>query len=161
MLDVQPAVLPEKFCQRCSVVGGGIVQENDQRAAQMAQQAAQEQANLLLPDIVEVELVVQTQALSSGAHRDARNDRDFVSPSLAMIVNRRAPLRGPGPGHIRNQEEARFVGEDEVGAQPRGVFFIRGQSCFFHRAMASSSLSRARRSGFCGLQPRLCIRRPT
>jgi hypothetical protein len=29
-----------------------------------------------------------------------------------MIVNRSTALRGPGFGHIRNQEEARFVGKD-------------------------------------------------
>jgi hypothetical protein len=32
-------------------------------------------------------------------------------------------------------------------------FFIRGQSCCFHRAMAASSRSTARRSGFWQLQP--------
>jgi hypothetical protein len=31
---------------------------------------------------------------------------------LAVIVNRSTPLRRPGLGHIRNQEETRFVGKD-------------------------------------------------
>lgn len=161
MLDVQPAVLAKKFCQRGSIVGRRIVEYNDQRAVQMTQQSAEEDAYFLLPDIVEVELIVQAQTLSSGTHGDSGNDRDFVAPSLAVIVNRGASLRRPSPGHVRDQEEARFVGEDEVGAQPHGVFFIRGHSCCFHRAMPSSFLSRARRSGFCGLQPKLCISRPT
>jgi hypothetical protein len=78
----------------------------------VAQQRAEKQANLFLPDIIEVELIVQAQALSSGAYRDSGNDRDLVSPSLAMVVNRSTPLRGPCLGYIRNQKEARFVGED-------------------------------------------------
>ena len=51
------------------MVGGRVVQQNDHRAAQMEQQLAQKQANLFLPDIVEVELIVQTQALSSRAYQ--------------------------------------------------------------------------------------------
>jgi len=78
----------------------------------MAQQLAEKHANLFLPDIVEIKLIVQTQALSSGAYGDSGNDRDLVSPSLAMIVNRSTSLRGPGLGHIWNQKEARFVGKN-------------------------------------------------
>jgi hypothetical protein len=78
----------------------------------MAQQPAQKQADLLLPDIVEVELVVQAQALSFGAYGDSANDRDLVSPSLAVVVNRSTALRGPGLGYLRNQQEARFIGKN-------------------------------------------------
>jgi hypothetical protein len=78
----------------------------------MAQQLAEKHANLLLPNIVEVQLIVQAQVLSSRTHGDSGNDRDLVSPSLAVIVNRSTPLRGPGLGDMRNQQEARFVGKD-------------------------------------------------
>jgi hypothetical protein len=105
-------MLSQKLLEGRSLVSGRIVQKNDDRAPQVAQQLAEKHANFFLPDIVEVELIVQAQALSSGAYGNSGNDRDFVSPALAMIVNRSAPLRGPGLGHIRNQKEARFVGED-------------------------------------------------
>jgi hypothetical protein len=78
----------------------------------MEQHLAQKQANLFLPDIVEVEVIVQTQALSSRAYRDSGNDRDLVAPSLVIIVNRSTALRGPGLGHIRNQKKARLVRKD-------------------------------------------------
>jgi hypothetical protein len=78
----------------------------------MAQQGAEKGANLLLPDVVEVKLIVQAQALSLGAYGNSGNGRDLVAPTLTMIVNRSTPLRRPGLGHIRNKEEARFVGKD-------------------------------------------------
>ena len=94
------------------MVGGRIVQQNDHWAAQMAQQLAQKQANFFLPDIVEVELIVQTESLVAGAYGDSGNDRDLVAAALTMIVNRSTALRRPGLGYIRNQKEAGFVGKD-------------------------------------------------
>ncbi len=112
MLEMQAAMLSEKSLQRLSLVGGGVIQQDDHRAPQVAQQAAQKHADLLLPDIVEVELVVQAQTLLFGAYRDSRNDRDLVSSSLTVIVNRSAALWRPGLGHMRNQQETRFVSEN-------------------------------------------------
>src|ERR1019366_1278699 len=161
VLEMQTAMLSEKSLQWLSLVGGGVIQQDDHRAPQGAQQAAQKQADLLLPDIVEVELGVQAQTLLLGAYRDSRNDRDLVASSLPVIVNRSAALWRPGLGHMRNQQETRFVSENQVGTQPRSVFFMRGQSFCCQRTMACSSLSRARRSGICGLHCRLCINPPT
>jgi hypothetical protein len=112
VLDMKAAVLAQKLLERLSLVGGRIVQNNDHLPPQVAQQLAKKHAHFFLPDIVEVELIVQTEALASRTYRDSGNDRDLVSTSLAMIVNRSTALRGPGLGHIRNQKEARFVGKD-------------------------------------------------
>ena len=105
-------MLSEKSLQGLSLVGGGVIQQDNHRAPQMAQQPAQKHADLLLPDVVEVELVVQAQTLSFGAYRDSGNDRDLVSPSLTVIVNRSATLWRPGLGHMRNQQEPRFVSKN-------------------------------------------------
>jgi hypothetical protein len=51
----------------------------------------------------------------------------------------------PRLAHGWNQEEAGFVDEDEVGSQPSDVFFTRGQTAFFHRVIATSLRSIARR----------------
>jgi hypothetical protein len=112
LFDMQAAVLSQKLLERLSLVGGRIVQNNDHRAPQVAQQPAEKHAHFFLPDIVEVELIIQTEALASRTYRDSGNDRDLVTSALAMIVNRSTALWGPGLGHIRNQEEARFVSED-------------------------------------------------
>ena len=112
MFDMQPAMLSQQLLERCSLMGGRIIQDHDHLAPQLAQQLAQKQANFFLPDVVEIELIVQTQALAAGAYGDSRNDRDLVAPSLTMIVDWGAALWGPGLGHIRNQKEARFVSKD-------------------------------------------------
>ena len=112
MFDMQAAMLSQQLLERCSLVGGRIIQNHDHLAPQVAQQLAQKQANFFLPDVVEIELIVQTQTLAAGTYGDSRNDRDLVAPSLAMIVNWGTALRGPGLGHIRNQKEARFIGKN-------------------------------------------------
>jgi len=112
VLNVQASMLSQKLLERLALVGGRIVQNHDHLAPQVAQQLAQKQAHFFLPDIVEIKLIVQTQALSSRAYGDSRNDRDLVASPLTMIVNRGTALRGPGLGHIRNQKEARFIGKN-------------------------------------------------
>ena len=112
MLDMQAAMLSQQSLERCFLVGGRIVQNHDHVAPQVAQQLAQKHANFFLPDIVEIKLIVQTQALAARAYGDSRNDRELVAPALTMIVNWGTALRGPSLGHIRNQEEARFIGNN-------------------------------------------------
>ena len=74
MFDVQPGMLPQKLSQGLPLMGGRIIQQDDHRAAHMAQQLAEKEADLLLPDIVKVELIVQAQALSSRTDGNSRND---------------------------------------------------------------------------------------
>ena len=110
MFDMQAAVLSQELLERCSLVGGRIVQNHDHLAPQVAQRA--ETCKLLLARCCRIELIVQTQALAAGGYGDSRNDRDLVAPSLAMIVDWGTALRGPALGHIRNQKEVRFVSKD-------------------------------------------------
>jgi len=112
VFDVEPGMSSQQLSQGPPLVGGRIIQQDDDRAAQMAQQLAEKQANFLLPDIVEVKLIVKAQALSAGTYRDSGNDRDLVAASLAMVMNRSTTLRGPRLGYVRDQEKARLVGED-------------------------------------------------
>jgi hypothetical protein len=112
MLDVESGMASQKFSQGLPLMGGRVIQEDNHRAAQMAQQFAEKGANFLQSDIVEIKLIVQAQALSSGTDGDSGNDRDLVSAPLAMIVNRSTPLRGPGLGYMGDQEKARLIGED-------------------------------------------------
>ncbi len=148
MLDVQAGMLPQEVLKRFPLVRGRIVQQHNDGSPEMPQQLAQEPADLRLPDVVPVQQIVEAQPVALGAHRNSGNDEDLVAPSLAMAINGSLPLRSPGPDHVGDQEEARFVGKDDVGTQPRSVFFIRGQSFCFQRGMAFSSRSSARRSGF-------------
>ena len=141
------------------MMGGGVVEKHDHRAAQVAKQVAEENTNLLLPDVAEPKLIIEAEMFSLGTDGDSRDDGDSVSP-IPMAQNRSLAPRGPGLDHVGDQQEPGFVDEDEVGAQPRSVFFTRGHSFCFQRWMAGSSRSTARRCGFWGLQCRLCINRP-
>lgn len=120
----------------------------------------EELADLDLADVVQVKLVIEPETLTARTDRHARDHRDLVA-TVAMADDRCLSARGPRSEHVGDQEEPRFVAEYDVGAQPSGVFFTLGQTWRFHRRIASSSRSMARRSGFWWLQPMPCISRPT
>lgn len=86
-------MLPLKLLDGVSLVGGGVVQQHDQRAAQVAQQFAQEAADLLLADVVEEKQIIETQSTPPRAEGNAGDDTDLVSPSLAVTMNGCLPLR--------------------------------------------------------------------
>jgi hypothetical protein len=133
-----------------TAVNLAVVPDDDHGPAQVAQQVPKKVTHLCVLDVLGMEAPIEAHAPAPRADRDAGDDRDLV-PSIAMPDDRRLAARRPGPPHGRNQQEARFVDEDEMGAQPRSVFFTRGQASRFHCSMAASSRSRARVWGFCGV----------
>ena len=137
-----------------------VVPEHDHRPAQVAEHVPEEGADLGGPDVRAVELVVETQTAPARADGQAGDHGDLVV-SLPEPEEGGLPPRRPGLADARDQEEAGFVDEDEVGAQPRGVFFTRAHSRRFHSAIRASSRSSARVSGFWWLHPSWCISRPT
>jgi hypothetical protein len=127
-------------------MGWGVVQKYKQRGPQMPEPMAEEDADLLLSDVPEPKLVVEAEVLSFRTDGDSRDDGDLLSP-IARMNDRGVATRCPGLDDIGDQEKPRFVGENEVGTQPRSVFFTRSQSFCFQRSLAWSSRSRARVSG--------------
>ena len=107
----------------------------------------EEFTDLAVLDVLRVTPEVQADAPTLGRNGDARDHGDAIMP-VAMVNAGRLTARSPGLSYRGNQEEARLVDEDDVGTQPRSVFFTRSQSLRFHRSIFSSSRSRARRSGF-------------
>ena len=99
VLDVQTRMPTQELCQRSAVVGGGIVQQNDDGASEVPQQLPKKPAHFFLADVVEVKQVVQAQVLSLRTDRNSGDDRDFVPPSLTMTLKGSAPLGCPSPGH--------------------------------------------------------------
>ncbi len=112
VLDVQARVPAQELCQRSAVVRGGIVQQDDDGTAEVAQQLAEKPAHFFLPDVVEVKQIVEAQVLSLRTDRDSRDDGDFVPASLAMTLEGGAALGCPSPGHQGSQQKARFIGKD-------------------------------------------------
>jgi len=112
VLDVQAWVSAEEPGERGAVVGGGVIEQNDDGTAEVAEQLAEKSAHLFLSDIVEEEQIVEAQVLSLGTDRDSRDDGDFVAAPLAMTLPGRAPLGSPGSHHQGSQQEARFIGKN-------------------------------------------------
>jgi hypothetical protein len=145
--EMQSRELATDFPNPFSFVNAGIVPDHGDVPAEVAQQVPEEFAHLIVPDVLRVALEVQADAPMPGRNGEARDHGDAIMP-VAMMKEGRLPTGSPGPSHRGNQEEARLVDEDDVGTQPRSVFFTRGQFLRFQRSIFSSSRSRARRSGF-------------
>jgi hypothetical protein len=159
-LQVQPGRAAEEFLHGFAVMNPAIVQQHDEVAGDLTQQLPEEGRDFAALDIVLIEVTVQRAMAALRADGDTRDGRDAVV-RIPVPHDRRLAHWAPRLPDRGDQEEARFVGEDEMGAQPRGVFFTRGQPSRFQRAMAASSRSTARRSGFWGLQPSWCRSLPT
>lgn len=160
VLEAQARLALEKGPDDRPAMDLAVVPEHHHRAAQVPQQMAEEVARIGGADVGAVEPEVESAPVPARTERQP-GDHGHAVVALPVVEERRLPARRPRPPHRRDQEEARFVDEDEVGTQPRGVFFTRGQSRVFQRVMAASSRCNARRSGFCAVQPRRWRSRPT
>jgi hypothetical protein len=158
--QAQPRETTTEFADGFAFMGFAIVPYHDHRAAQMTQYVAQEFTHFGLLDVLAMQAEVQADTSAMRADRQGGDGGNLVV-FVAVAGQRRPTARAPGAPNGRNQEEAGFVDESEVGAQPRGFFFIRGQSRRFHCSMAASFRWVARRSGFWQLQPSACRSRPT
>ena len=145
--EMQSRVPAADFPNPFSFVNARVVPDDEDVPAKVAQQVAEEFADLVVSDVLRVTPEVQADAPTPGSNGDARNHGDAIMP-VAMMNEGGLTARRPGLSHRRNQEEARLVDEDDVGTQPRSVFFTRGQFLRFQRSMTSSFRSSARRSGF-------------
>lgn len=158
--EMEPGERTADRTDRVSLVDRAAVPEQQDRSAEMAKQMTQEGADLGVLDVLRMEAVVEAEATAAGAYGNPRDHGDPVA-LLVVVEKRGLSARRPGLAQTRNQEEARFVDEDEVGTQPRGFFLMRGHASRFQRSIASSLRSKARRSGFWWLKPSVWSSRPT
>lgn len=150
----------KKFLDRVASMNLAIIEEDNQMASYLPQELAEERCHFFAMNIVLVELAVQGKMEAFGTDGNTRDRRDTIV-TIPMKHDRGLSHRAPGLADRRNQEETRFVNKDEMGCQPLGVFFTRGQTDRFQASMAASSRSVARRSGFWWLQPIWCRSLPT
>lgn len=143
----QPRAFSAQGVDRVAVMDRRIVEQQHDRATQLTKQLPDKLADAHPIQVVRVEAKVQAQSLAARDHRDGGNHRNLVAPRT-MAKPRRSPPRRPGLDDGGDQEEARFVGKDDMGAQPCGVFFTHGHSSRFQRSMDRALRSSARRSGF-------------
>ncbi len=144
--EMQPREPATDFPNPFSFVNAGVIPDHNDVPAEVAQQVPEKFAHLIVPDVLRMALEVQSDAPTPGRNRETRDHGDAIMP-VAMMNEGRLTARGPGLSYRGDQEEARLVDDDNVGTQPRSVFFTRTQSFRFQRSIFSSSRSRARRSG--------------
>jgi len=143
------------------LVNAAAVAEDDEVPADLAEYGAQEHRDLPMGDVAPgIEMDVESAAPPPGAHGHRRDRRDFVA-AIPMPDDRRVAAGGPGAPDVRNQPEATFAEEHQMGVQARRVLFTATQRYRFQRAMAASSRSTARHSGFWHDQPSVVSSRPT
>ncbi len=159
-LQVQPRGAGAQLPHELASMGMSAVPEDDDVPADLPEQLSQEVAGLELSDVLRVELKVQVEALAAGRHRDPRDDREPFA-SVDVVHRGRLAHGSPGGGDRGGQLEARFVGEDEVGTHPRGVFFTRGHSSRIKRRISALLRSSASFCGFWWLHPSACRSLPT
>ena len=75
MFDGETWMLAQELPEGFPLVGGGIIQQHNDRATQVPQQLTQKHTDLFLGDVVVKEQIVKTQAMSPRAQRNSRNDR--------------------------------------------------------------------------------------
>ena len=68
MLDAEAGMLLEQVLEWSPLVSGGIVQQNNDRASEMPQQLTQKTTDLVLPDVVKKEEIVEAQVVPRGTH---------------------------------------------------------------------------------------------
>lgn len=159
-LEVETRVAPAESANGLAFVLAGLIPDDDHGAPQVSEEVTEEEGDIDLSNVLGLDPKVQTEATPDRAHRDGGDHRELIPP-VHVAQDRGLPARGPGALDRRKQEKARFVKENQVRPQLRGVFFTRGQRYRFQRSTASSSRSTARRSGFCTLKPRRWSIRPT
>lgn len=128
------------------------VHNQDELSAQMTMDEVEKSYDLHEGDVVIVYLKVQAKPTVEGSQRYRRDNRQAVVP-IPTVLDWRLTLRCPRAAHRWLQHEATFVYENDTPPLLTGFFLTRGQSSLRQRPIASSSRSRARRSGFWQLQP--------
>ena len=71
--EMQPREPTADFPNRFSFVNAGVVPDQDDVPAEVAQQVAEEFADLVVPDVLRVALEVQADAPTPGSNGDARD----------------------------------------------------------------------------------------
>lgn len=126
-IDVKSLDLLQEGFDVFPLVNSTAVPDKDHRSAQVAQQMLQERDDFCSGDVVGMKAHVESQAFSVGGHREASNNRDFVTP-ITVAEDRGAAGGGPGSTDVRDEQEPAFVEEGQMGSKFLGFFLYRAMS---------------------------------
>lgn len=135
-------------------MGFQTIPDQNDRILNMTAKLLQENLHLGAVDIcVRQQGKIKSYPSSFAGYGKSGNGRYLLIMARSLIQQRSFSFWGPTPPHQWCQQQTGFIQEDKRSFQAPCVFFTRGQSFLIQRWMASSSRSRARRSGFCGVHP--------
>jgi len=104
-----------------AAVNGSTVPEQEERSAQMLEQVLEKGAHIQSIKIATAKVSVKCQTFPPGRHcksADSRNPVLFIE----MVENRSLASGSPGPRHVRDQQEPRFIQKDQMG--PKSLRFF-------------------------------------
>jgi hypothetical protein len=82
MLNTETRVSGEELLERFTLMSGGVIQEDDDGAAQVPQQRTQKRTDFLLTDILKKKEIVEAQSVPLGADRNAGNADIGITGSM-------------------------------------------------------------------------------
>jgi hypothetical protein len=122
-LHVEPRSASQQPAHLGSVMDRAPIPEQHDVPAPMPQEQAQEDGDLDMGDVVEVEMRVEPTPVTRRADRDGGNGRDAVV-AVAMVHHRRRPAGRPCTAHVRDEQKAALIKEDQMGLQVAGFFLM-------------------------------------
>lgn len=106
--------LSQKPCHLFTTMNGSTVPEQKDRSAQMLEQVFEKGAHIQSCKIPTAKLSVECQTFPLRRHSKSADSRNPVL-FIEVIENRSLAPGSPGPGHVRNQQEPRFIQKDQMG----------------------------------------------
>ena len=104
-----------------STMNGSPIPQQDNGTPQMPEQVAQECSNIQPCEIAAAQPEIERHSPALGRHGQ-RTDRGDPILFVKIAHDRRVSFRRPGTGHVWDEEEARFIEEDQMGPTSCGVF---------------------------------------
>ena len=151
-LHLQPIRMAFQQHPHRLAVHTGAIQHQEELAPQVPSQRGEEVDHLLRADVLSIHLEIEPGSATHGRERNPRDHRQAVVP-VPTGVHRGLSPRRPGAAHHWLEHEPALVYQDDGPAVGAGLCLTSGHRSSHQRATASSSRSRARRSGFWQLHP--------
>jgi hypothetical protein len=104
----------QKLLHLFATVNSSTIPEQKDRSAQVLEQVFEKGAHIQSVKIPTSKLHIESQTFPLGRHCKSTDGRDPVL-FVEMIEDRGLSSGSPGPGDVRNEQEARFIKKDQMG----------------------------------------------
>jgi hypothetical protein len=154
-MDAVSCAVRQKALDDTAAVNRSPIPNDDHAAGYLPQQMLQKG-----DDILRIDRMLLAGEIQLAFGRHGADGREMVTrPPLPQ--DGRVPYRGIGADDTGQRIEPGLIDEEDRLLLRLGPLLRAGQVSPRQRAMAASSRWRARRAGFCGLQPMALSSRPT